>query len=220
MSDGIRDGRTASAEADGRGRRDARIPAAGITAVVLACLGCVVASNPWHTDKDVTFDEGLVGKWMKVGPDGKAEKGEPIQFAKAPGGRHYVFVKESAGKKGAAKSDPDETATLVTIGKVTCLAMPLGNRDPKAGKEQAHLLMLAKRDGDRLVLTMMNDAWFVERINAGKFPLKTEVKKGGAGRKDSEVVVDASTADLRKLVEEHGEELFRGGEALNLQRVK
>src|ERR1700704_4677830 len=70
---------------------------------LLACLtGCVPVDslNPLYTDKDLVFDEALVGSW--VGPDEGEEGGLEFLARDQDGERSYLLVMTAKDKDSNA----------------------------------------------------------------------------------------------------------------------
>jgi hypothetical protein len=102
---------------------------------LLACLtGCmpVDSLNPFYTEKDVVFDESLLGKWIDVDPNGDRDI---LEFtAVEENGKNIGYKMAFFGAKDGAKCSALEfDATLVKIGERRFLDLKPKEWDFRAG---------------------------------------------------------------------------------------
>jgi len=156
-----------------------------LLSVVLILGGCgpVESQNPLFTDKDVTFDPGLVGTW--VSDDDGA-----------------VTLKRSHGQtyKGVYRENPREKPIAVEarLGDVVGLRF----LDVMFLSEEAHgghMFFRYSRDASVLQLTGLNSDWVQKVLTSGETKLDYQMVK-------DEIVLTAPTDDLRQFVVKYASE--------------
>ena len=215
---------------------------------LLACLtGCVPVDslNPLYTDKDVVFDESLLGSW--VGPDTGDDGVLEFMARDQDGKRSYLLVmtdkdKDSNGYKKTVyhanlvklnehlfldvvqetldtkpssyslriktgKSGPTIEPSLLRLGEAAYLEFGSG-ASGVGGKIDAHLrrahwIMRLARKGNDLRLDWADDEEFRRAVERGTVKLPTMLLGEG---KNKDVVITASTEELRKFVAEHADD--------------
>ena len=215
---------------------------------LLACLtGCVPVDslNPLYTDKDLVFDEALVGSW--VGPDKGEEGGLEFLARDQDGERSYLLVMTAKDKDSNAfkkivyharlvklnehlfldvvqetfepqsttyslqvksgKSGTGIEPSLLKLGEGAYLEFSSG--DPEAeGKigarlRRAHWIVKVARKDKELQLSWADDDDFRNAVQAGTVRLPSMLLGPG---KNKDVVITASTDQLRHFVSEHADD--------------
>ena len=156
-----------------------------VLSLVLILSGCgpVGSQNPLFTDKDVTFDPGLVGKWVSH-DDG------------------VVTFKRSNGKtyKGVYRETPDREpiALEARLGDVEGLRFL--DVTFVSGKARGnHMFFRFWRDADVLQLADLNSDWVEKMLTSGKAKLDYQ-------RVKDEIVLTAPTDELRQFVVKYAPE--------------
>ena len=189
-----------------------------LLALVLVALcgliGCIPTSiNPLYTGQDLVFDPALVGVWRVEG-DSK----ETWTFEKA-GDKEYKFVyTEEDGKTGRFE------AHLLKLGNTRFLDLfpdesGLEEMD-RSGFYKVHLLrthsfLRVAQIEPALQMAPLDLKWLREFL--GKHPKAIRHQKIGEGD-DAQVVLTASTLEVRKFVEKHLKTKGAFGEPINLKR--
>jgi len=185
-------------------------------AVIAWCgvIGCIPTSiNPLYTEQDLVFDPALIGVWR-----GKGDAKETWAFEKA-GDKEYKFVyTEEDGKTGRFE------AHLLKLGNTQFLDLfpdESGIEDmDRSGFYKVHLLrthsfLKVTRIAPALQMAPLDLKWLREFL--GKHPKAIRHHKIGEGD-DAQIVLNASTPELRKFVQKHLKTKGAFGEAINLRR--
>ena len=213
---------------------------------LLACLtGCVPVDslNPLYTDKDVMFDESLLGSW--VGPD-KGEDGVLEFIARDEDGKKsYLLVMTDKDKDSNAykktvyhaqlvklnehlfldvvpetfdsrpnsyslrvksgKSGATIEPALLKLGEAAYLEFSSGEAGGKVGAHlrRAHWIMRVARKNKDLQLDWADDDEFRKAVEKGAMKLPSMLLGEG---KNKDVVITASTEELRKFMAEHADD--------------
>ena len=175
-------------------------------AILLNGCGPVASFFPLYKADDKAFETGLLGTWKleKPDPNNPDDKNTRWIFAKSEDENFYDFKWGAVGAKGGYVAK----ARLVRIGsglfadfegdtgnKVTDLkddVMPF----PIISVHMMGRVWLGK---DSLEIHFLKDDWVKERIKAGSFPLSHLGENG-------DLILTGSTDELRKLMQEHGED--------------
>ncbi len=146
----------------------------------LLFLGCPVRSlQPLLLEKDVVFDPNLLGQW--------AENGESFTFQQWGKNGYRILWTD-------AKDTVVYRAQLGGLGK----AWFLDSFPPDAGKNdyhllESHLISQIWTTGDTLRISLLEGDWLREMIDAKRLAISHV-------RRDSEIILTASTEELQKLV--------------------
>jgi hypothetical protein len=189
-------------------------------ALVLVALtggvGCIPTSiNPLYTGEDLVFDPALIGVWRSEG-DSK----EIWAFEKA-GDTEYKFVyTDEDGKTGRFE------AHLLKLGTLRFLDLfpdesGIEEMD-RSGYYKVHLLrthsfLKVTRIEPALQMAPLDLKWLREFL--GKHPDTIRHQKIGEGD-EAQIVLTASTPELRQFVEKHLKTEGAFGEAINLKRMQ
>ncbi len=189
-----------------------------LLAVVLVALctviGCIPTSiNPLYTREDLVFDPALIGVWSSEG-DSK----ETWAFEKAGDTEYKLVYTENDGKTGHFE------AHLLKLGDTRFLDLfpdesGIEEMD-RSGFYKVHLLrthsfLKVTRIEPALQMAPLDLKWLREFL--GKHPKAIRHHKTGQGD-DAQIVLTASTPELRKFVEKHLKTEGAFGEAINLKR--
>jgi len=131
--------------------------------------GCVAGSlQPLYTDKEVTFDPGLLGKWQELDvPDPGV-----WTFAKGEVQAYTLTIEQKTDKGGKDRTFWE--AHLVSLGMYTVFDLcpaPLATEKQvvdKYGYVGLHSQFLVRRDKDTLHLAVLNLDWVDTQIAQGK----------------------------------------------------
>jgi hypothetical protein len=198
---------------------------------LLACLtGCVPVDslNPLYTDKDVVFDESLLGSWVGTdnGEDGvlvMTDKDKDsntykksVYHAQLVKLNEHLFLdvvpdtfdsrpnsyslRVKSGKSGAT-IEP----ALLKLGEAAYLEFQNGAPDGKVGAHlrRAHWIMKVARKDNGLQLDWADDDDFRRAVEKGTIKLPSVLLGEG---KNKDVVITASTEELRKFVADHADD--------------
>jgi hypothetical protein len=226
---------------------------------LLACLtGCVPVDslNPLTTDKDVVFDESLLGSW--VGPDNGEDGVLEFIARDEDGQKSYSLVMTDKDKDSNAykktvyhaqlvklnehlfldvvpqtfdsrptsyslrvksgKSGATIEPTLLKLGEAAYLEFQNGAPDGKIGARlrRAHWIMRVDKKDNGLQLDWADDDEFRKAVEKGTIKLPSMLLGEG---KNKDVVITASTGELRKFVAEHaGDDQFFSSKTSQLHR--
>jgi hypothetical protein len=176
--------------------------------------GCIPTSiNPLYTGEDLVYDPALVGVWR-----GEGDSKETWTFEKA-GDKEYKFVyTEEDGKTGQFE------AHLLKLGNTQFLDFfpdESGIEEMnRSGFYKVHLLrthsfLKVTQIGPALQMAPLDLKWLREFV--GKHPKAIGHQKIGEGD-DAQIVLTASTPELRQFVENHLKTEGAFGEPINLKR--
>ena len=181
--------------------------AAGSVLSLLA--GCIVLSvYPFYTPKDLIFDPGLAGRWVKT-----TAANEFRQFSDT-GGKFYLLT----------TTDDQDTncleAHLFQLKQYQFLDLLTTNR----GQFQmpVHLIAKAARNDASVSLEFLDYGWLAGLVETNPAVLRHLVVPEKPGDTSGGMVyLTADTKDLQKFLLEHAEDTnaFNAGSAVELQRV-
>ena len=177
---------------------------------VLALLGgCIVLSvYPFYTTKDLIFDPGLAGRWVKT-----TSTNEFWQFSDA-GGKFYML----------ATTDDQSTncleAHLFQLKHYQFLDFLTTNRDPY--QMPMHLISKVTRNDNQLSLKFLDFGWLSGLLETNPAVLRHIVVPDKPGDTNNNMVyLTADTKDLQKFLLKHAEDTnaFNSSSAVELKRV-
>ena len=185
-----------------------------VLVVLCGLIGCIPTSiNPLYTAEDLVFDPALIGVWR-----GEGDSKETWAFEKA-GDKEYKFAyTENDGKTGHFE------AHLLKLGHARFLDLfpdESGIEDMnRSGFYKVHLLrthsfLKVTRIEPALQMAPLDLKWLRELL--GKHPKAIRHHRIGEGD-DAQIVLIASTPELRKFVEKHLRTEGAFGEPINLKR--
>ena len=162
-------------------------------AVVLT--GCLVTSvYPFYTEKDLSFEPGLVGQWANP-----KESGERWTFEK-DGEKIYKFTYNSDGKISVMQ------ARLFKLGSQSFLDM-FTTVEPKDEVQPrpipAHFLMRADQLTPTVKLAPLNYEWLKEFLAKNPKALRHHLIPSGDKPEDTRLVLTADTAELQQFILKH-----------------
>ena len=189
-----------------------------LLALVLVALcgliGCIPTSiNPLYTGQDLVFDPALIGVWSETG-DSK----ETWAFEKAGDTVYKLVFTENDGKTGHFE------AHLLKLGLTQFLDLfpdESGIEEMnRSGFYKVHLLrthsfLKVTQIEPALQMAPLDLKWLREFL--GKHPKAIRHQKIGEGD-DAQIVLTASTPEVRKFVEKHLKTKGAFGEPINLKR--
>jgi hypothetical protein len=183
--------------------------------VAIFIAGCVVTSvYPFYTDKDLTFDPELVGRWTKNTTNAAEEaSGEVWEFSKA-GEKEYVFTTSKA----------DETNTF------SAHLFKLGGKqfmdwcavESPDDSIPPHYLLRVRQISPMLQIEMMDASWLGELLEKQPDAVRHIVIKEKRSNSTGErIVLTADTRELQKFVLKHmNDPKAFGDEPIDLKRQK
>jgi hypothetical protein len=192
----------------------------GTIALVLFLVGCGPAGSlfPLFVKGDTAFDERLLGEWRIQGDASFKHGGESgrVVFLKSADGGAYEVTFFDFDEKGLNLA---LTARLVRLGTYSFIDFGTPDTDKRKFKEipfpiiESHLFgrIYLEKDGARFDL--LNDEWVKEGAKAGTLPLPSI-------QTANDLVVSASTEELRKFALEHAEDTKAFSEHYSLSRTK
>jgi hypothetical protein len=177
-----------------------------VASVVLS--GCLVTSVcPFYTDKDLTFDKALIGRWTNA-----KEAGE-----------HWKFEKD--GEKAYQLSYSNDSSTSVMqarmfkLGGQTFLDLfSAETKDIQPPPIPAHFLLRADVDASTVGLTPLNYEWLVQWLEKNPKDLRHHIIRTGENPDDIRLVLTADTAELQQFIVKHLKTEDAWKEPLQLRR--
>lgn len=179
-------------------------------AAALCVTACIPSVNPFYNPKDISFDEGLLGKWQSVDED----KREYWSFERDEGETYSLSVLDERECTG------ELTATLFRIGDHRFIDLIPSNieyaEDQAAIAGMAmfpgHLLMHVTETTPHLKLAFIDYDWLEDHLEENPQALAHRAEQ------DS-LLLTASTRQLQRFVLKHlkSGELF--GEYTEMERI-
>ena len=137
---------------------------------ILFLCGCVPSFFPVYTDKDLTFNENLLGSWTND------DKTETWIFSKKDSNTYALTcVGENEGK---TKTADTFDARLAKLGKYFFLdTFPSGSNcsgpDYNAHFMAMHMIMKIEAGKEKLSFSMLNDKWLQKALKEKKTDIET-----------------------------------------------
>lgn len=180
---------------------------------------CVPSLHPLYTDKELVFDEKLVGSW------GEAE--QVWEFKKGEKEKSYDLVMDEKGKKGeftvylVKTQDSSETDKKKEAARQTLLFLDLYPKEPKLETNDfykfhllpVHTFLKIEQLGTTLKIRAMNPEKLQEMLKDKPDLIKHEVL-------EDRIVLTASPKDLQKFTIEHAKDEGLFAEPTELERVE
>jgi hypothetical protein len=189
-------------------------------ALVLFLAGCGPATSlfPLFAKGETEFDERLLGDWrMQEGASfTHGDKSERMVFRKSRDGKKYELTLFDFNNKGVNLA---MTANIVRLGTFFFIDFGTPDIDKLKFKEipfptiESHLFGRIYVEKDSVRLELLNDEWVREQGKAGTLSLPTVETA-------DELVISASTEELRKFALEHAEDTKAFSEHYSLSRTK
>lgn len=172
--------------------------------------GCIVLSvYPFYTEKDLTFDAGMVGRWAKDGANN-----EFWQFADA-NGKYYHLVTTDDQQTNALD------AHLFHLKKYQFLDLLSTNREEL--QMPAHLISKVSRTEDKMTLQFLDYGWLANLLETNPAVLRHIVvpQNYEDTNNGNMVYLTADTKDLQKFLLKHAEDTnaFNSNSEVDLKRV-
>lgn len=175
-------------------------------AILLNGCGPIASFFPLYKADDKAFETGVLGTWKleKPDPSNPDDKNTRWTFAKSEAENFYDFKWGAVGAKGGWLAK----ARLVRIGSnlFADFEGDTGNKvmDSKDAVMpfpmiSVHMMGRVWLGKDSLEIHFLKDDWVKERIKAGSFPLSHLGENG-------DLLLTASTDELRKFMQEHAED--------------
>jgi hypothetical protein len=183
-----------------------KLTAAGAALSLLA--GCIVLSvYPFYTPKDLIFDPGLTGRWVKVG-----HTNEFWEFA-ATGGSFYLLTATDD------QSTNGIDAHLFQLKQHQFLDYLVTNRDPY--ELPLHLISQVSRQDTNLSLHFLNYDWLVGLLQTNPAVLRHIVVPDRTDTNNRMLYLTADTKDLQRFLLKHVNDTnaFNSDSAVELKRM-
>jgi hypothetical protein len=175
-------------------------------AIFLNGCGPIASFFPLYKAGDKAFETGLIGTWKleKPDPSNPDDKNARWTFAQSEAENFYDFKWGRVGAKGGWLAK----ARLVRIGSnlFADFEGDTGSKDWDSKDAvmpfpviSVHMMGRVWLGKDTLEIHFLKDDWVNERIKAGSFPLS---HLGASG----DLLLSASTDELRKFMQEHAED--------------
>ena len=175
-------------------------------AILLNGCGPIACFFSLYKAEDKAFETGLLGTWKleKPDPSNPDDKNTRWTFAKSDAENFYDFKWGAVGSKGGWLAK----ARLVRMGS-NLFADFEGDTDNKVWDSKdtlmpfpvvsVHMMGRVWLGKDGLEIHFLKDDWVKERIKAGSLPLSRLGENG-------DLILTASTDELRKFMQEHAED--------------
>lgn len=171
-----------------------------LAAIALLLASCIPSINPFYTDKDVVFDQRLIGTWQEKD---KSDDPQIWKFEEDKDKAYKLAVTEKEGKQAEFQA---HLFKLKQNYFLDIIATEIGTNVAdlaKASIISGHLLLRVSQLEPELKFAMIDVDWLDEH-------LKEHPKALAHHRDDDRIFLTAETADLQSFVLKHlGEdELF------------
>jgi hypothetical protein len=173
-----------------------------VLAIATALTACAPSLHPFFTDRDVVFNEALLGLWID-------DSGEACKFTKS-GDDHYELL--IMGEKPVRFE-----ARLIDLGGVTFLDLypkPLGNESELYLESfaPAHRLARVTIGMDSFSIAIMDGSWLKNLSDRNQLDLKHERINGDM------IALTASTQELQAFALKHANDEEAFGDAAVFNR--
>ena len=174
-----------------------KLIALAVVAAALMLTGCWQKSvHPFYTDKDVVFEEKLLGEWREVGKE--EEKGTTWTISKGEAPKAYSI--KIADKETKLECD----GRLFKMGDTQFL--DLHSRNRSVLDMPAHTLFRVRELGATFKLQLMSPGWIKDRLQLHPKEI-SHVRAADPEHPDdadkAEFILTATTEQLQKFVKEH-----------------
>ena len=154
--------------------------------IVLLMTACVPSLSPLYTERDRVFDPGLVGVWVAE------DDGHETIWTVTKSGEGYEMVDQEEDED-PARFD----VRMVKLGEHTFLDLFPAQQEPNNGLYRlhvirAHTFMKVTLTGDNLGVTMLDQDWLKNALNAGELAHQK--------LEDGNLLLTAPTADLQQFI--------------------
>lgn len=170
--------------------------------------GCVLSLHPLYTEKDLIFEEKLLGNWVKKGST------ETWQFERADGGKSYkVVYTDEKGKKGPFDAG---------LGKIdNVMYLNIFPQEPELKENdyykfhilRAHSFIRIERIEPNLVMRVMDPDTLKKMLENDPNLIKHEIV-------EDRLVLTASTEELQKFMKAHTNDEGFFAEATECERMQ
>jgi hypothetical protein len=157
---------------------------------LLVLLGCIPSLHPLYTEKDITFNQDLVGTW-----EVKDSK-DTLTFTKKGEKAYKLVTEDSYGKKGKF------TAYLVKVGDLLFLDFypiksdAIKNDTYESNLVQAHTFMKVNQIEPELKMAMMQPDWIKQYLKDNPEALKHE-------KVEDRIILTAQPGELQAFLMKH-----------------
>jgi hypothetical protein len=165
-----------------------------VPAVALILAGCVVTSvYPFYTQKDLVFEPGLVGHWIKV-----EDKNESWKFTKAATNA-YQLTQTSEGQTNVMQAHLFKLRGQMFL-DLFAPDQDVGGCPPAI---PSHLLLRVFELSPKVRLAPINHQWLGDLLDKDPKAVKNQILQTGAKPDDRRVVLTAETVELQAFVIKH-----------------
>lgn len=201
-------------------RRLAWLALVAASTLLLHGCGPVESFFPLYKSDDKVFEAGLVGVWKLAAPDpnNPDERNERWTFVRPGDEVSYNLKLGTVGADGGmlAKVRLVRLASGLFAdfeGDTDNVALESEDAVSPFPIKKTHMIGRMRLEKGSLEISLLKDDWVKERVKAGSFPLSH------LGEND-DLILTASTAELRKFMREHAEDKEALSENLKLVREK
>jgi hypothetical protein len=168
------------------------LAAAGTLAALFT--GCLVVSvYPYYNEKDLVFETGLVGSWVKT--DGQSER---WKFEKQDTNTYQLTVTNSSG------TNVMQAHLFKLRGQLFIdLYAPDASTDVQPPPIPSHLLLRVQSLSPSLKLTVLDFAWLRDLLLKNPKALRHEIIKTNDKPEDRPIALTADTAELQAFLAKH-----------------
>ena len=168
-----------------------------VFAIALLLTGCWQKSvHPFYTDKDVFFEEKLLGEWREA--DKEAAEGTTWTFSKSA--LPNVYIVKIADKETKLECD----GRLFKLGDAQIL--DLYSRNRAVLDMPGHTILRVRESGDSFKIQLLSPGWMKNRLQLNPKELSHVVAADPENPSDpdkGEIILTAETERLQKFVREH-----------------
>ena len=171
-----------------------------LCATVVLITGCVVTSvYPFYTEKDLTFDPGLLGTFAET----EAAQTNFWIFERDKTNAYLVTFVEGANNR--TNQDRTSQAHLFKLGGQLFLDFftPQSNQDIEPEPLPTHLLMRVSQITPTLKMSPMTYDWLKNLLAKNPKAIRHIVIPTGYNSTDQRIVLTADTAELQRFVLKH-----------------
>ena len=159
--------------------------------------GCVQSLHPLFTEKDLIFDEKLVGVWAE-----ESNTKRTWEFKKTGKKTYELIHTDSDGEKGQFKAGLGRLDSTMFLDLYPEEPDPRGSDFYKIHLLGVHTFMKIDQIEPTLQMRVMNPKYFSELLDRDPNLIKHEVLK----EQDKQIVLTASTKELQKFMLKYGKD--------------
>jgi hypothetical protein len=171
-----------------------------ILPLLLALSGCVVVSIfPFYEEGDLVATPELVGRWVKVNPDGKENEKETLEFKKW--GEKGLWLR-SADENGKAQF----SAEVHTFRLKDTLLLDMAVAATQENGDQIirpHFLFKVTQTAPTLKWALLSEDWVKKILEKDPEAIRHHFNKKEDGTSDDDLILTAQSKNLREFLLKH-----------------